>query len=114
MLIAPEEYWQLTTEEKNKLCNGCGPKAIEQLIPDSIWGLSIINACFIHDYEYSGKVPGMTKLEADFTFLSNMIDIINMSECSWYIRSLRLSTAWIYFKLVRMFGKGPPKLNKNI
>jgi hypothetical protein len=44
MLIAPEEYWQLTPEQKDELTNGCGPKSIEALIPDSILGLNIEEA----------------------------------------------------------------------
>jgi hypothetical protein len=44
MLKAPDEYWNLTPGEKANLTNGCGPKAIEPLIPDSILGLSIEEA----------------------------------------------------------------------
>ena len=106
-LKAPDEYWELTTEEKNELCNGCGPKAIEPLIPDSLWGLSIVNACYIHDYMYSGILPRVTKWDADFYFLSNMLDMIDGSTCSWYKRLLRIHSAWGYFKLVRKFGSGP-------
>ena len=41
---APVEYWQLTPEQKAELTNGCGPKAVEPLIPDSILGLDIEEA----------------------------------------------------------------------
>jgi hypothetical protein len=41
---APVEYWQLTQEQKAELTNGCGPKAVEPLIPDSILGLDIEEA----------------------------------------------------------------------
>jgi hypothetical protein len=44
ILKAPDEYWNLTPAEKANLTNGCGPKAIEPLIPDSILGLSIEEA----------------------------------------------------------------------
>jgi hypothetical protein len=43
-LRAPDEYWELTPEQKEELTNGCGPKTIEPLIPDKIWGLSIEEA----------------------------------------------------------------------
>ena len=41
---APDEYWALTPEQKEELTNGCGPKAIEAIIPDKILGLSIEEA----------------------------------------------------------------------
>jgi hypothetical protein len=44
ILLAPDEYWELTPEQKDEVTNGCGPKAIEKLIPDSIFGLSILDA----------------------------------------------------------------------
>ena len=43
-LRAPDEYWELTPEQKEELTNGCGPKAIEAIIPDKILGLSIEEA----------------------------------------------------------------------
>jgi hypothetical protein len=43
-LKAPEEYWELTPEQKEELTNGCGPESIEPLISDSIFGLSIEEA----------------------------------------------------------------------
>jgi hypothetical protein len=43
-LRAPDEYWELTPEQMDEMTNGCGPKAIEKLIPDSIFGLSIEEA----------------------------------------------------------------------
>jgi hypothetical protein len=43
-LKAPKEYWELTPEEKSKFTNGCGPKSLEKLVPDSILGLSIEKA----------------------------------------------------------------------
>jgi len=41
---APDLYWKLTPEQKANLCNGCGPKAIEPLVPDHILGLNIEEA----------------------------------------------------------------------
>jgi hypothetical protein len=53
---------------------------------------------------YSGWVPSITKWDADFYFLSNMIDIIE-NNSNWYMRALRLHIALGYFKTVREFGK---------
>jgi hypothetical protein len=43
-LRAPKEYWELTPEQMDELTNGCGPKSVETLIPDKVWGLSIEEA----------------------------------------------------------------------
>ena len=43
-LRAPDEYWELTPEQKAELTNGCGNKAIEAFIPDKILGLDIEEA----------------------------------------------------------------------
>jgi len=41
-LQAQAGYWELTPEEKEKICNGCGPaSALIDLIPDTMWGLDI-------------------------------------------------------------------------
>ncbi len=46
-LYAPKSYWNLTEEEKSKICNGCGAKDGIK-VPDTIYGLSIKIACDIH------------------------------------------------------------------
>jgi hypothetical protein len=50
-------------------------------------------------------MPETTKWEADFTFLSNMIDLVEAG--SWWLRIPRMHIAMTYFKLVRDFGNGP-------
>ena len=55
---------------------------------------------------YSGWVQGITKWDADFTFLSNMIDIIEENSKPW-MRVLRMHIALGYFKSVRELGHGP-------
>ena len=55
---------------------------------------------------YSGRVPSITKWEADFTFLSNMIDIVE-EKSSWVMRVARLHLIMVYFKVVKEFGTGP-------
>jgi hypothetical protein len=58
---------------------------------------------------YSGRVPGITKWEADFTFLSNMIDIVE-TKSSWVMRVARLHFVMVYFKAVKEFGTKYNKL----
>lgn len=99
---APDSWWQLSPEEQIALSNGCGPRAIEPIVPDKLWGLSIEPACRIHDYMYRADVD-CDKWTADYTFLHNLIELIE--EGSWWLRIPRLHVALSYFKLVRKFGE---------
>jgi len=105
-LHAPAEWWQLSREEQLAMSNGCGPHAIEPLIPDSIFGLSIEEACRIHDFMYRPD-QDFPKWTADIMFLGNLIDIIE-AKGGW-LKLLRLHVALTYYKLVREFGRGRRK-----
>jgi len=50
---------------------------------------------------YSIEIP-CTKWEADFTFLSNMIDLVEAG--SRWLRIPRMHMVMIYFRAVRDFG----------
>ena len=101
-LKAPDSWWELSAEDQIALTNGCGPEAIEPIVPDKLWGLSIELACRIHDYQYRPDVD-CSKWEADYTFLHNMFELIEAG--SWWLRIPRLHAALAYFKLVREFGR---------
>jgi len=102
MLKAPESWWELSPDAQIEITNGCGPKAIEPVVPDSLWGLSIEAACRIHDYSYREDVD-CDKWTADYMFLHNMILLIEAGY--WLLRIPRLHLALTYFKLVREFGR---------
>jgi len=101
-LKAPDSWWDLSPDGRKLLSNGCGPSGIEPIIPDKLLGLSIEDACRIHDWQYSHG--DCSKWEADYTFLHNMFVLIEQG--SWWLRMPRLYLALIYFKLVRKYGKG--------
>jgi len=113
-LFAPSDYWKLTDEEKAEICNGCGTKGLGGwLVPDTLWGLSIVEACNIHDFMYKvGKRP-YDKDSADRSFLNNMIRIIN-ARSGILLRGLRRYRAMSYYSAVKDFG-GPAFWNaKNL
>jgi len=71
-LYMPIEYLHLSDEEKAKICNGCGSKDGIK-VPNTVWFLSIVIACNIHDYMfYKGKTLG------DYYF-SNIMFFWNMT-----------------------------------
>jgi len=43
-LFAPSIFWDLTPEERENYTNGCGPKGLGFLVPDTIYGCRITPA----------------------------------------------------------------------
>ncbi|HLD91499.1 MAG TPA: hypothetical protein VI911_10925 [Patescibacteria group bacterium] len=107
------EYNYETTASilREKETNGCGPGGWKfDLVPDSIWGCPITDACNIHDWMYHfGKVLE-DKDRADRIFRNNMIRLINARTTNWFAKKLllgrRLRMAEIYYEVVSHFG-GP-------
>ncbi len=104
MLYAPESYWKASAEERTKRCNGCGTKGLGGwLVPDTLYGLNITEACNIHDWMYAkGKVIA-DKDSADRAFLNNMLRIIEAESSAWF-KSIRKRRAWAYYLAVKQFG----------
>lgn len=108
-LYAPESYWTASGIVKEAITNGCGPGGWKyDLVPDTIYGLSIHAACDIHDFMYAMGETIAEKDEADRVFLNNCIRLIYAAEGFWAksLRYLRLMRAKIYFEFVHLFG-GP-------
>lgn len=118
ILYAPEEYWDMEDIDKNRICNGCGPKGTFDFVPEHIWGLRIGECCRIHDMCYHIAEPTIeAKNEADRIFLNNMLRLIDMNTEKYLINIsffriknpllwLRRRAAYIYYEGVKRFG-GP-------
>lgn len=105
-LYAPDAYWALTQKQREEVTGGCGPgKYGDYLIPDTIWFLSIREACRIHDFMYRIGATLEDKMEADRVFMNNMLRIITTSRYEW-VKNLRRSRARKYYLIVKHFG-GP-------
>lgn len=106
-LYAPETYWQMTPSQRSRVSNGCGTRGIiGALVPDTLYLLSIREACNIHDFMYLiGETPA-DKDEADLVFLYNMIRIIDAGSRSRLVKLLRIRRARKYYDAVKEFG-GP-------
>ena len=71
-------YMELDDAERFVICNGCGAANSKfDFIPDTIYGLSIKEACYRHDYAYHVGKTEADKKAADEQFLRNMLTIIN-------------------------------------
>lgn len=104
-LSANPSYWRASKDEKDAIFNGCGSGgSLNSLVPDSLLGLDIKDACRVHDWMYHhGKTKEQRK-EADIVFLDNMKGLINKSKSSSPLKFLRGGLAKIYYLGVRIFG----------
>ena len=99
VLQAPEGFFLLSTQEKEEVCNGAGPKNFGWMVPDYIYGLKIKAAADIHDYCYWA---GFDRKFADELFLKNMLALI--AERGGRLENLRTVRANTYYWAVRGFG----------
>lgn len=110
-LTAPLEYLQADPAERDRACNGCGTKGLGGWItPDTLYGLSITEACNIHDWQYFYGRSILDKKAADRTFLNNLVRIVDaaprMTLLDRILAPLRRRRALKYYEAVRHFG-GP-------
>ena len=84
---------------------GCGSdKSAIDYVPDTIYGLSIRDACCRHDFRYGLGGTADDKKVADREFLDNMLEIImerssrktNTEGMKWYIRWFTKSKDFVY------------------
>lgn len=106
-LFAPESFTIAPQVERDEVCNGCGAKGgiSSWLVPNTLWGLSVLRACEIHDWMYAEGETVEDKAEADRVFLNNMIRIIEAESCG-FLKTPRRLRAVKYYSAVKDFG-GP-------
>lgn len=111
-LYAPITYWQSPESEKKKVCNGCGAKDGIN-VPDTLYGLSITEACNIHDWMYKEGKTKVDKLFADAIFRMN-ISIIIDANSNFLTALLRHSRASTYYTAVARWGESAFWSNKEL
>lgn len=108
-LYAPALWYRVTSEAKDAICNGCGAaNAKFDFVPDTLWGLSITEACRRHDFMYYFGETIEDKAEADRVFLNNMLRLVE-ADNTWLGRILKMfrrRRALEYYECVTAFG-GP-------
>jgi len=92
-------YRDLTEEEKEFFCNGCGGKGGPVDPPDWIFKAS----CDHHDANYGIGHTEADRLKADIQFYEAMKE--DARDFSWWKRSFYLMLAYVYYLGVRAFGK---------
>ena len=103
-LYAPNSFWGAEIQEIKRICNGCGAGGWKfDIIPDKLLGLSIYQACQIHDwmYNFAKKEPEF-KEYCDRMFLKNMNTLIKNGNA--WLRYPRYYLAKWYYRGVRIGG----------
>ena len=92
-------YKDLTKEQKEKICNGCGSKGGFLNPPEFLFHAS----CNHHDFLYwrGGSEEDRKRADEDF-YRYMQLDAVN--EDNPIIRSLYELNAWLYYEAVRLFG----------
>lgn len=103
-LSYPNQYKSMSKRKKQKICNGCGAKGLGGwFVPNTLWGLSIEEACNIHDYEYHYCTREKERNKADDRFLLNMYRIID-NQSGRFLKGIRRHRARMYYIAVKRFG----------
>lgn len=104
-LVSPIEYTQLTPEAKEEICNGCGAKGGIP-VPNTMYLLSIKEACQIHDFMYHSSMTTEDKVTSDLVFKHNLIAIIEEETWFYFVEKLRKVRAEEYYLVVALWGDG--------
>ncbi len=107
-LFAPNTFWEASTTMVNDIAVGCGPGSgwKEKLVPDTMYGLDISEACVIHDWMYYEGETHEDKERADRVFMNNLNRIIGERGKNSFIFTnfLRRRRATTYYRAVKYFG----------
>ena len=104
-LFAPAQYWETPEHIIDDMTGGCGPGGFgDGLVPDTLYGLSVFQACRVHDYMYGVGETLADKEKADRVFLNNMIRLIKAATSWKWLRRLRMRRARTYYYFVKEFG----------
>lgn len=93
------KYSDLTDEQKEIICNGCGGKSGWLNPPEFLFNAS----CNQHDFYYWRGGTESDRLEADKAFYEAMLVDVNMAV--WYKRAYYKMIAYVYYRSVRLVGK---------
>lgn len=89
----------------NYKSDGCGSsKARFNFVPDTIYGLSLFEACRLHDWAYGIGGTELDRQSADREFLTNILMLIDANEKWYYPTWLARRRAMTYYDAVVRFG----------
>ena len=116
-LWMPDSYHNASAEDKDGICNGCGPQGwLAFFVSEEASGVPFSPACNIHDWMYEFAEPFIThKDAADRVFQNNLIRLVRAFDRydilgnfidveDQRLRDKRLQVAQTYYLAVSKFG----------
>lgn len=85
---------------------GAGRGFGNTLVSETIWGLPVSPACYIHDLMWEEAEPTWEAFHASNSiFIRNLISLIVVQSKMSFLKSLRMHGAVAYYNAVDTFGK---------
>lgn len=85
---------------------GAGKGFGDVIVPETMWGLPISPACFVHDIMWDMAEPTWDDFHSsNAIFLRNITSLINTQSKSNFLKHLRMYRAVTYFNAVDSIGK---------
>lgn len=107
-LFACPECWLFAEEHPEDFASfGCGPGGLgDRLVPDTMYGLDISDACRIHDwyYRFYPENTEEARAMADRVLKNNLLRIVREKTKSSILLWLRERRCQTYYIMVRNFG----------
>ena len=108
-LFASAECWIFKHDHPDEFAGfGCGPGGIgDFFVPDTVYFLSIRDACRIHDFNYrhtSGIDSEDDRAQADRILKNNCLRIVDYYTKNRLLKRLRYRRVQTYYRMVRAFG----------
>ena len=105
-LVCPSEKFMWPHPTFKGFPSACGAgKLGDYLIPDTLWGLNVSPACYIHDQMWSLAEPSWSDFHASNALLFvNCAFIIQARSANFFIRDLRIARAATYLLAVSTLG----------
>ena len=92
--------------DKFQPCCGAGHGLGERLVPESVFGVRITPACYIHDHCWALAEPSWADFHAaNSIFLHNMLAIIQTRSSHKLARAIRNYRALTYYNAVDIAGQ---------
>ncbi len=106
-LVGPEglDLPHLHVQDYASYC-GAGTGIGDLIVPDTMWGLPISPACYIHDEMWAMSDGSWIHFHlSNSIFLHNLISLIDSQSRSKILKRLRIYRAATYYSAVDTFGK---------
>ena len=107
-LFADAECWEFKWQHPEEFASyGCGPGGIgDFLVPDTVYGLSIRDACRVHDwgYRHCKNASEDDRARHDRILKNNSQRIVDFHTKNWLLKKLRYRRVLTYYYMVKNFG----------